>query len=111
MNVLQYKGYVGVFKFDPEAHVFHGDIINTRDVITFEGRSVEELEQAIRESVEDYLDFCRSTGKEPDKPFSGRFMLRLKPEVHRAAAIAAQRQGKSLNAWAAEALAKAAAAE
>jgi predicted HicB family RNase H-like nuclease len=67
VNILQYKGYLGLFKFDPEAHIFHGEIVNTRDVITFEGRSVEELERAIRDSVEDYLDLCREVGQALEK--------------------------------------------
>jgi predicted HicB family RNase H-like nuclease len=104
MNNLRYKGYLGVFAYDAEADIFHGRVVNINDVVTFEGRSIDELKQALAESVEDYLEFCREVGKEPDKPFSGRFNLRLSPELHRAAAAAAKREGKSLNAWVAEAV-------
>ncbi|MBI4799730.1 MAG: type II toxin-antitoxin system HicB family antitoxin [Desulfarculus sp.] len=108
MNILQYKGYVGEFQFDAEDRIFHGRIMNTRDIITFEGHSVEELEQAIKDSVDDYLDFCRKLGREPEKPFSGRFNVRIKPALHREVVLAARAEGKSLNAWVAEKLAQAA---
>lgn len=102
--MLEYKGYKGNAEFDDEAGVFHGEVLDTRDVITFQGTSVEELEQAFRESVEDYLAFCEERGEEPDKPFSGRLMLRLSPELHRRIHIEARREGKSINQWITEAL-------
>ena len=70
--MMEYKGYVGQVQFDDEANIFHGDVINIRDVITFEGRSVEELRQALEDSVEDYLEFCAELGKEPERPSGGR---------------------------------------
>lgn len=108
MNTLQYKGYLGQFQFDAQERIFHGRVINTRDVITFQGRSVDELEQALRDSVEDYLDFCRKLGQPPEKPFSGRFNVRLNPELHREVVLAARASGQSLNAWVAQQLAQAA---
>ena len=71
--MLKYKGYIGFVEYDDEAKIFHGDVINTRDVITFEGESVIELEQAFRDSVDDYLNWCREDGGEPEKPYSGTF--------------------------------------
>lgn len=105
-DAMEYKGYLGQVTFDPEAAIFHGEVINTRDVITFQGRSVEELQQALQDSVEDYLAWCAERGKEADKPFSGRFVLRLSPQLHRAVALAARRSGQSLNGWIAERLAR-----
>ena len=102
--MFRYKGYVGKVDFDEEDELFHGEVINTRDVITFQGRSVRELKRSLKESVEDYLEFCRERGEEPDKPFSGRFVVRIPPEVHRTAVIEARRSGKSLNAWVREAI-------
>ncbi|NDV27219.1 type II toxin-antitoxin system HicB family antitoxin [Desulfovibrio sp. JC010] len=99
MNTIQYKGYLGKFDYDPEADIFHGEVINLKDVITFQGRSIDELKTALAESVEDYLDFCREEDEEPEKPYSGKIHLRLKPELHREAASAAAISGKSLNAW------------
>jgi predicted HicB family RNase H-like nuclease len=99
MNTLQYKEYVGIFEYDPEADIFHGEVINLRDVITFQGRSIDELKQALEDSIEDYLDYCRDEGVTPSKPFSGKLHLRLGPELHRAAAGAAAVSGQSLNSW------------
>lgn len=70
--MLKYKDYQAILEIDAEAGIFHGEIINIRDVVTFEGISVDELQQAFRESVVDYLEFCLAGGETPDKPFSGR---------------------------------------
>src|SRR5829696_581314 len=108
VNTLQYKEYTGVFEYDEEADLLHGRVVGLRDVVTFEGRSVDELRTALADSVEDYLEFCRELGQEPDKPFSGRFLLRIDPELHRSIAVAATRNGKSINHWIKEALQEAA---
>ena len=105
--MLQYKGYAGHVEFDDETGIFHGEVLDLRDVITFQGKSVEEIERAFRESVDDYLEFCEERHEELDKPFSGRLMLRLPPDVHRKAYVSARREGKSLNQWIAEKLEKA----
>jgi predicted HicB family RNase H-like nuclease len=97
--MMEYKGYLGQVEFDDEAGVFHGEVINTRDVIMFEGQRVPELKQAFRESIDDYLAFCASRGERPDKPFSGQFVTRIAPELHRQVNLAARQAGKSLNAW------------
>lgn len=97
--MLKYKGYTGRVEFDDEAGIFHGEVVDLRDVVTFQGKSVRELEKAFRDSIDDYLDFCAKRGEDPDKPFTGRLMLRLPPAVHRRAYIWAQREGKSLNQW------------
>lgn len=103
---LEYKGYKGAAEFDDDARLFHGEVLDTRDVITFQGTTVDHLELAFRESVDDYLDYCRERGEEPEKPFSGRLMLRLPPELHRRIYIEARREGKSLNQWIADRLAQ-----
>jgi len=77
--MLKYKGYTGHVEFDDEAAIFHGEVLELRDVITFQGKTVSEIEKAFRDSIDDYLEFCRERGEEPDKPFSGRLMLRLPP--------------------------------
>jgi predicted HicB family RNase H-like nuclease len=101
---MEYKGYVGKVEFDDEAGIFHGEVINTRDVITFQGTTVEEIRIAFKESVEDYLDFCKQLKQSPEKPFTGKLMLRLPPDLHRKAYIAASQAGKSLNAWIADSI-------
>ena len=95
--MLEHKGYRGHVEFDDEARLFHGEVLDTRDVITFQGTTVEELEAAFRDSVEDYLDFCRQRGEEPDKPFTGRLMVRLPPALHRELYLQAKQEHKSLN--------------
>ena len=96
--MLNYKGYIGHVVYDDEAELFHGDVINTRDVITFQGNSVESIKREFIHSVEDYLDFCAENNEEPEKPFSGKFNVRLTPELHKEAVIAAKQNGDSLNA-------------
>jgi predicted HicB family RNase H-like nuclease len=101
---MTYKGYEATVEFDDEAGIFHGEVVNIRDVITFQGKSVSELKKELRVSVEDYLAFCKKRGEEPDKPFSGKFVVRVDPALHRRLAIAARKQHKSLNSYISETL-------
>ena len=105
--MLNYKGYTGHVEFDNEAELFHGEVLDLRDVVTFQGRSVAELKKAFEASVDDYLEFCKERGEEPDKPFSGKLMLRLPPELHRKVYTSSKDEGKSLNQWIAERLERA----
>ena len=79
--------------------LFHGEIIGIRDVVTFQGKTVDEIQKAFHDSVEDYLDFCRERDEEPDKPFSGKFVVRVSPEIHRKLFMSAKKAGQSINAW------------
>ena len=97
--MLKYKGYTGQVSFDDDERIFHGEVLDTRDVITFQGKSVDEIEQAFRESIDDYLEFCAARGEQPDKPFSGKFVLRMTPRLHHKLFLKASRSGKSLNRW------------
>jgi predicted HicB family RNase H-like nuclease len=97
--MLHYKGYTGVVEFDDEANLFHGEILHLNDVITFQGASVEEIRTAFIESVEDYLAFCAERGEEPSKPFSGQFVVRVSPELHRKISVGARLEHISLNAF------------
>ena len=97
--MMEYKGYVGQVEYDDEHGVFHGEVINLRDVITFEGECVADLRQAFRESVEDYLAFCAERNEEPEKPFSGTFTVRIPPRLHRDVALRARLEHHSLNGW------------
>jgi predicted HicB family RNase H-like nuclease len=102
--MMEYRGYIGKVEYDDDAGVFHGEVVNLRDVVTFEGESVNELRTAFRESVEEYLAFCAERGEEPEKPYSGTFTVRIAPELHRDIAIRARLADKSLNAWVGEIL-------
>ncbi len=108
MNTIKYGKYSATIEFDQDAGIFHGEVVNLNDVVTFQGRSVSELAEAFRDSIEDYMKACAEFGKEPEKPFTGNFQVRLRPEVHRSAVIAAKMEGKSLNKWVAEKLEQAA---
>jgi predicted HicB family RNase H-like nuclease len=108
MNTMTYKGYEAIIEYDEDTEFFHGEILNLRDVITFQGQSVAELKQAFADSVEDYLAFCKERGEEPEKPYSGQFVVRLEPPLHRALVSAAKRAGMSLNKWVAATLERAA---
>jgi predicted HicB family RNase H-like nuclease len=105
--MLEHKGYTGRVEFDDEAGLFHGEVLDTRDVITFQGTSVEEIEGAFRDSIDDYLAFCVERGEEPDKPFSGRLMVRVPGRLHRELHLEARRQRKSLNQLIVDRLSKA----
>ena len=94
---MEYKGYIGDVTFDSDAHLFHGEVINTKDVITFQGKTVDELERAFYESVDDYISWCKEDGVEPEKPYSGKFNLRLTPELHKEVAITARMMKLSIN--------------
>lgn len=101
---MEYLGYIGKVELDEEAGILHGEVINIRDVITFEGKSVQEIRQAFRESVDDYLEFCAQRNETPEKPFSGKFVVRLPVDLHRKAYIQAKLANKSLNGWVADVL-------
>ena len=97
--MMEYKGYVAKVEFDDEDDVFHGEIINLRDVVTFQGQAVDELRQAFQDSVEDYLAFCAERNEQPEKPYSGKFSIRIDTELHRKIAMQARIASKSLNRW------------
>jgi predicted HicB family RNase H-like nuclease len=97
--MIEYKGYTGMVDYDPALRCFSGHVIDLRDEIYFEGASVEELEASMRRAVDHYLAVCAKRGEEPERPFSGKLNLRLGPDLHRTAALAAAAAGESLNNW------------
>lgn len=97
--MIEYKGYTGVFKFDTSIDSFHGRVVGLKDVVTFQGSSLDELRHEMAESVEDYFEHCADMGKDPERPYHGQFLVRTTPEVHRGAATKAASSGQSLNAW------------
>ena len=105
--MMKYKGYLAHVEFDDEANIFHGEVINTRDVITFQGQSVAELKKAFEDSVEDYFTFCAERGEEPDRPFTGRFSISLTPDQHKKVIMSAEKAGKNVESWVTEVLAHA----
>lgn len=106
--MMQYKSYLAHIEFDEETDIFHGEVVNIRDVITFQGKSVDELRRAFEESVEDYLEFCAERNEEPDRPFSGWLTVHLSSEQHRKVIRAAEKAGKRIDSWVADVLIKSA---
>lgn len=104
--MLKYKGYTGLVEYDADGKIFTGEVIGLRSVITFQGRTPEELENSFRESIVVYLEMCRIDGVEPEKPYSGRFNIRITPELHRSLVIKAAVERKSLNELVVETLEK-----
>ncbi|SIT09378.1 type II toxin-antitoxin system HicB family antitoxin [Paracoccus saliphilus] len=108
MNTMTYKGYHARIEYDDDDAIFVGHIAGITDEVGFHAETVPDLKGAFHEAVDDYLEACTKIGKEPQKPYSGKVMFRISPEVHQKAALAAELSGKSLNQWAEEALAGAA---
>ena len=102
---MKYKGYEAIVDFDKADRILHGRVPGTRDVISFEADSVDEIERAFHEAVDDYLEHCAETGREPDESFSGKLIVRMEPALHRNVYLEATRKGTSLNAWIVESLA------
>ena len=107
-NAMIYNGYTARIEFDPRDNIFVGRVLGITDSISFHGETVGELTADFHQAIAHYCADCQAAGRSPEKPASGKLMLRVPPEVHAAASIAAQASGKSLNQWASEALAQAA---
>jgi predicted HicB family RNase H-like nuclease len=99
IEMLHYKGYIGSIEIDLESGLLHGRVLDIRDVVTFQGTTIAEARQEFQASVDDYLDFCAELGQEPEKPFSGKLPFRTSAEHHRLIFLAANKAGKSMNAW------------
>jgi len=104
---MTYKGYAARIEYSDEDGCFIGHIAGIRDIVGFHAESVKELRAAFEEAVNDYLGTCERSGRAPQKPYSGRLMLRVPPDVHARAAMMAEAHGMSLNQWAAQVLSRA----
>jgi predicted HicB family RNase H-like nuclease len=104
---MKYKGYLGHVVYDDEAKIFHGEVVGIKDTITFQGDSVNELEQSFKDSINDYLAFCKERGENPDKPYSGKFNLRISPSLHAKLSIIAKENKESINSYIAHTLERA----
>lgn len=107
---MTYKGYSARIAFDADDEIFFGSLAGVSDVIGFHADTVAGLKQAFHEAVDDYITTCEKLGRSPQKPYSGKMMFRVDPDIHARAAKAAELAGKSLNQWAEEVLDKASAA-
>jgi predicted HicB family RNase H-like nuclease len=108
MNTMTTKGYTARVDFDERDNIFVGRVLGVRDIISFHGETVDQLRGEFESAVQDYLADCEERGISPERPTSGKLLLRMPPEVHGKALVAAQAAGKSLNQWATEVLQEAA---
>lgn len=104
--IMKYKNYLGQIEYDDEAKIFHGNVLGINDVITFQGTSIKELEKALKDSVETYLEWCEKRGREPEKPYSGKIRVRIEPDLHAKLVRDASLHGVSLNSLITEKLKK-----
>lgn len=103
-NMLAYNNYAARIEFSSEDECFIGHIAGIKDIVGFHGESVAELKSSFEEAVDDYIELYNKVGKSPQKPYSGKLMLRIPPNIHAAVATAAELNGKSINQWATDAL-------
>ncbi|MEN1761696.1 type II toxin-antitoxin system HicB family antitoxin [Anoxynatronum sibiricum] len=103
-KTIKYSDYIGTVEYSAEDEVLYGVILGINDSITYEGRSVEELKAAFQEAVDDYLDFCKEIGKNPQRTYKGSFNVRIKPEIHQRVALEAAKKGISLNQFVEQAI-------
>jgi predicted HicB family RNase H-like nuclease len=104
MNTMSHKGYTARVEYDERDNIFVGRILGIRSIISFHGETVAELRSEFEQAIKEYLAECKKEGVQPEKPASGKLLLRVPPEVHGRALVAAQAAGKSLNQWATEVL-------
>ena len=103
-DILEYRGYYTRIEYSVKDHVLFGKIEGIRDLVNFESDNISEVESEFHKAVDDYLAFCQDIGQDPDKPYRGVFNVRISPELHRSAAIAAEKRGETLNAFVAGAI-------
>ena len=104
MTTMNLGDYQAAVEFDDEAGLFHGEIVNLRDVVTFQGRSVEELRRAFADSVADYLAFCAERHEDPEIPADALLSVKVDPGLHRAGLSVARRSGVTPDEWVSQAL-------
>lgn len=107
MNTMTYMGYTARIEYDERDDIFVGRILGLRSIISFHGKTVAELRREFAAAVKDYLSECAEQGVSPERPASGKLLIRVPPEIHSKALVKAQAMGKSLNQWATEALERA----
>jgi len=94
---MNYNGYTAVVEFDEDSEIFFGKVVDIKDTITFQGLNVEQLKLEFQNSIDDYLEFCKIKNRKPEKPYSGKFNVRIRPELHRQIAVKAAKEHKSIN--------------
>lgn len=103
-NLLSYKNYNGTVEYSKEDHCLYGKVVGIKSLLSYEGSSVRELEEAFQNTIDEYIKDCEERNIAPEQPYKGSFNVRINPELHRMVAIYAMENGKSLNAAVEEAL-------
>lgn len=106
-DLMQHRGYYGSVHFDSENIIFHGKIEFIRALVTYEATDAKGLKKAFEDAIDDYFEMCQRNNIEPEKPFKGSFNVRVKPDLHRELAIAAQREHITINKYISKTLEKA----
>ena len=106
-NTMEYKGYLGSVEFSEEDALFYGKILGIRALVSYEGSTARELIADFHSAVDDYLDLCVQSGTEPEKAYKGNFNVRISPELHKQAVVAAMARNVSLNSFVEASIAKA----
>jgi len=96
-NILEYKKYIAQLDFDLEDSIIVGKVMNTKDTISFHANTLTDLKQAFQDIIDTYLEACEEEGTDPSKPYSGKFNLRITPDLHRELSVEAAQEGVSLN--------------
>ena len=104
MKPMTYKGYAARIGYSDEDELLIGRVVGIRDIITFHGNSVDEIRAAFQEAIDFYLETCAERGEKPNKPYSGKLLVRMPIETHEAVATMADVSGKSINQWIVETL-------
>jgi predicted HicB family RNase H-like nuclease len=104
MNIISYKKYIARIEPDIDDGILAGRVINTRDIIGFHGETIADAIESFHAVIDEYLEDCKQRGIEPNKPYSGKFNLRVSPKLHSDLATKAAKAGKSLNQWVADIL-------
>ena len=103
-KMLEYKGYHASVEYDAEDEIFVGEVFGITDSLNFHGTSIDELKAMFAQCIDNYLQLCEEIGKSPDKEFKGTFNIRISPELHKRAALAAAKQKITLNQYVAKAI-------
>jgi len=103
-DLLDYKGYSGSIEYSATDNVLHGKVLGVRSLLSYEGNSLDSLRSDFEDIIDDYLETCAEDGIEPEKPYKGKFNVRVSPELHRLLAVYAIANGQTLNATVEEAI-------
>src|SRR5688572_6721058 len=101
---MKYKGYIGHVEYDNKLKVLFGEVIGIKDIVTFQAKNVDDLEESFKQSIDEYLEWCLENKEKPEKTFSGIFNLRINPELHAKLSFQAEKLKISLNTYIEETL-------